>query len=66
MIIYDASDLIVGRLSSKVAKDALLGKEIVVVNCENSILSGSRTWQLRSSKVFRQHNKNRLGIRTGR
>ena len=42
MIIYDASDLIVGRLSSKVAKDVLLGKEIVVVNCENSILSGSK------------------------
>jgi len=42
MIIYDASNLIVGRLSSKIAKDALLGKEIVIVNCENSILSGSK------------------------
>ena len=38
MIIYDASDLIVGRLSSKVAKDVLLGKEIAVVNCEKSVL----------------------------
>jgi len=42
MIVYDASDLIVGRLSSKVAKDALLGREIAVVNCENSVLSGSK------------------------
>jgi large subunit ribosomal protein L13 len=42
MIIYDASDLIVGRLSSKAAKDVLLGKEIIIVNCENSILSGSK------------------------
>jgi large subunit ribosomal protein L13 len=42
MIIYDASDLIVGRLSSKAAKDVLLGREIVIVNCEKSILSGSK------------------------
>ena len=42
MIIYDASDLIVGRLSSKAAKEVLLGKEIIIVNCEKSILSGSK------------------------
>ena len=42
MIVYDASDLVVGRLSSHIAKELLLGKEIKVVNCERAILTGSK------------------------
>ena len=42
MKIYDASGMILGRLASSVAKDALLGEEVVVVNCESAIISGAR------------------------
>ena len=43
MIVYDASDLVVGRLSSHVAKQLLLGKEIKIINCEKAVLTGSKT-----------------------
>jgi len=41
-IVIDATDKIVGRFASYVAKQALLGKEVVVVNCEKAILSGAK------------------------
>ena len=40
--IFDAKDAVLGRLASKVAKAALLGDEVVVVNCEFAVISGSR------------------------
>ncbi len=40
-MIIDATDLIVGRLASVVAKEALLGKTIDIVNCENAVVSGN-------------------------
>lgn len=42
-MILDATDLIVGRFATVLAKRALLGEEIVVVNCEKAVISGSRT-----------------------
>lgn len=39
----DATGLIAGRLSSKVAKLLLSGKRVVVVNAEKSLISGNRT-----------------------
>jgi large subunit ribosomal protein L13 len=41
-MIIDATDLIVGRLASFAAKQALLGKTIDIVNCERAIISGNR------------------------
>lgn len=41
MIIYDAKDMIVGRLATKVAKDALLGNDVAVVNCKDAVISGN-------------------------
>ena len=42
--IYDAENMVVGRLASKVAKAALLGDNIIVVNAEKAIITGdSRT-----------------------
>ena len=41
-MILDATDLIVGRFATVVAKRALLGEEVVVVNCEKALISGSR------------------------
>jgi large subunit ribosomal protein L13 len=41
-VVYDATDLIFGRLATVVAKQALEGKRVIVVNVENSVISGSR------------------------
>jgi len=40
--IIDAKDLIVGRMASKIAKQALLGDKIHVVNAELAVLSGKK------------------------
>ena len=42
-VYVDATDQIAGRLSSKVAKLILSGKNVVVVNAERALVSGSRT-----------------------
>ena len=42
-MIIDASNLLIGRLAAFVAKKALLGEKIDVVNCENAIISGSKS-----------------------
>jgi len=46
MKIIDASGLILGRMATKVAKLALNGEEIILVNCENAIISGKPSWVL--------------------
>ena len=40
--VIDATDLIVGRLASHVAKKALLGEEFVIINSEKAILTGNK------------------------
>lgn len=39
-IIIDATDAVLGRLASYAAKQALLGKNIVIVNCDKVIITG--------------------------
>ena len=41
-MIIDATDLIVGRFVSTVAKRVMLGEKIDVINCEKAVISGSR------------------------
>ena len=41
-MIIDAKDAILGRLSSYVAKQLLLGNEVDVVNCEEAVVSGKK------------------------
>ena len=38
--VYDAEQMVVGRLGSKVAKAALLGDTIIIVNAEKAIITG--------------------------
>jgi len=57
MKVYDASDLVLGRLSSVVAKEALLGTEIVIVNCENAIVTGSKKTILSKFENFKNIGK---------
>jgi len=39
-IIIDGKNAILGRLASYVAKQAMLGKEIAIVNCDEVVVSG--------------------------
>jgi len=41
-LVIDADGCVVGRLASYVAKQALLGKEVIVVNAEKAIISGKK------------------------
>ena len=41
-MIIDATNLVLGRMSTVIAKKALLGEQIDVVNCENAVLSGTK------------------------
>lgn len=40
-VILDASNAFLGRLCSYAAKQALLGKQVIVVNCEAAVISGT-------------------------
>ncbi|MBI3032995.1 50S ribosomal protein L13 [Candidatus Woesearchaeota archaeon] len=40
--VIDAQDLILGRMATKIAKRALLGEEVIVVNCELAVISGKK------------------------
>ncbi len=42
MKVYNGENMILGRLAAKVAKDALMGEEVKVVNCEKIIISGKK------------------------
>ena len=42
MKIVDGKDAVLGRLASFVAKHALEGEEIVVINCEKIIITGNK------------------------
>lgn len=41
-LVIDASSSVVGRIASYAAKQALLGKDIAIVNCDDAILTGRR------------------------
>jgi len=42
MTVIDATNSIAGRLSSTIAKRALLGEKIDLVNCEKAVLTGKK------------------------
>ena len=41
-IVIDLSGAILGRAASYIAKQALLGKKVIVVNCDNALVTGKR------------------------
>jgi len=55
--VIDASNLILGRLASIVAKRLLAGERIIVVNAEKAVISGNE-------KSIREDAMKRLEIRT--
>lgn len=52
-IVIDAKDSVVGRLASYAAKQALLGKKVDIINCEDAIVTGNR-------KDLLQHYKQKV------
>lgn len=53
MKIYNCDGLILGRVASQIAKAALLGEEVAVVNCEKAVISGKKT------NTFQYHKQRR-------
>ncbi len=42
MKIYNGEGMVLGRLAARVAKDALMGEEVKIVNCEKVVISGAK------------------------
>ena len=57
MTVIDASGLILGRLSTIVAKKILNGEEVIIVNAEKAIISGKM-------KMLKERYQKRLSTRT--
>ncbi|MFT4311808.1 MAG: 50S ribosomal protein L13 [Candidatus Woesearchaeota archaeon] len=53
-MIIDATDLLVGRFATKVAKAALNGETVDVINCEKAVISGTPT-QVEEKMLARYH-----------
>jgi large subunit ribosomal protein L13 len=53
-VVIDASNAILGRLASYAAKQSLLGKKLVIVNCEKSVVSGKPKSVINEYKIARQ------------
>ena len=59
--VIDGDGLLVGRLASNVAKRALAGEEIAVVNAEKAVISGTRARVLGNYKQKRQRGSREGG-----
>jgi len=57
MIIINAENQIVGRLAAYVAKQAIQGQEIKIVNCEKAVVSGNK-----KDVIQKYKRKRSLGI----
>ena len=59
--VIDAENLLLGRLASVVAKRALAGEEIAIVNSEKAIVSGARAHVLKDFKEKRERGSREGG-----
>jgi large subunit ribosomal protein L13 len=59
--VVDASDLILGRAASQIAKRLLKGESIVVVNAEKSVVTGGRAMVLDFYIANRARGSKRMG-----
>jgi large subunit ribosomal protein L13 len=51
-VVINADGLVLGRMSSKVAKKLLNGEEVIIVNAEKSVLSGKKRSKVAEAKEF--------------
>lgn len=59
MVLINAKDIILGRLATTVAKNALLGESVDVINCEKAIITGNR-----KTILAKYHARRKRGIPT--
>jgi len=59
-IVIDAANARLGRLVSYAAKQSLLGKEVIIVNCKAAIITGGRRSIINEYKVMRQRGGHSL------
>ncbi|MFH2028779.1 MAG: 50S ribosomal protein L13, partial [Nanoarchaeota archaeon] len=52
-MIIDATNLILGRLGTYVAKQALLGEKIDIINCEKAVISGKKDFTLKKYLIIK-------------
>ncbi len=52
-IVIDAKGSILGRVASHAAKQSLLGKKVVIINCKHVLITGKR------STIIREYNETR-------
>ena len=52
-IVIDATNAILGRLASFAAKQSLLGKSVIIVNCNEVVISGKKSNILTEYKIAR-------------
>ncbi len=62
VIVVDGNDLILGRLAAYVAKKALLGYTVEIVNAEGIIVTGSRKIVCNKYKILVNKGGPRFGI----
>jgi len=55
-IFIDAENAILGRMNSFVAKQALLGKEVYVLNAEKAVITGNKETNIERLKLKRSIN----------
>ena len=53
-IVIDATNSILGRIASFAAKQALLGKRVIIVNCSNILLTGRRRMVIEEYGIARR------------
>src|SRR3989344_4204214 len=51
-IIIDASHSVLGRVASFAAKQSLLGKKVIIVNCGDAILTGHRNSIIKEYRII--------------
>ncbi len=51
--VYDAEKMVIGRLGTRVAKDALMGNDVVIINAEKAIITGGRRFLISAFKEKR-------------
>jgi large subunit ribosomal protein L13 len=51
-VVVNAEGLILGRMSSKVAKRLLNGEEVIIINAEKTVISGKKKQKIAEAHVF--------------
>lgn len=59
-LVIDATETVLGRIASFAAKQALLGKEVVIINCDKAIVTGRKEAILQEYRIKKIRGKGHL------